>query len=154
MLGSFYTRFKSSDPDFDGLSARADSGFAPDPGLEAYGLWDKIVTTYTRDGLTREEDKLIALSGIAKETQQMLSDDCVAGYGRISCLLNFYGVFETASKPMICLQPDLIGIAHRPGRGRPSMEKRKSIKHNQGYLNDNPRCAGYTPHERRDRPSY
>lgn len=41
--------------------------------------WDGIVDIYTRSALTRQEDKIIALSGIAKEMSFLFDDQYLAG---------------------------------------------------------------------------
>lgn len=50
-----------------------------DPRLDGYAYWDGIVDVYTRCSLTRQSDKLIALSGIAKEMSTLLHDKYLAG---------------------------------------------------------------------------
>ena len=47
--------------------------------LDGYAYWDGIVDVYSRSSLTRQEDKLIALSGIAQEMSLLLNDDYLAG---------------------------------------------------------------------------
>lgn len=47
--------------------------------LDGYAYWDGIVDIYTRSSLTRQEDKLIALSGVAKEMSFLLNDQYLAG---------------------------------------------------------------------------
>ena len=47
--------------------------------LDGYAYWDGIVDVYTRSSLTRQEDKLIALSGIAQEMTLLLNDEYLAG---------------------------------------------------------------------------
>lgn len=51
----------------------------PSMKLKAYEYWDGIVDLYTRCNLTRKEDKLIALSGVAKEIGMIIDDEYLAG---------------------------------------------------------------------------
>ena len=50
-----------------------------DSRLDGYAYWDGIVDVYTRCSLTRQSDKLIALSGMAKEMSIVLNDKYLAG---------------------------------------------------------------------------
>ena len=47
-----------------------------------YSLWDEVVIRYTHAQLTVSSDKLVALSGIAKEVQTMIGDEYKAGLWR------------------------------------------------------------------------
>ena len=47
--------------------------------------WEYILETYTACQLTREEDKLVALSGLAKRMERLLDDEYTAGLWR-KCL--------------------------------------------------------------------
>ena len=49
---------------------------------KAYRPWEYIVSIYATCGLSKEEDKLVALSGIAKEMQRLLKDEYLAGLWR------------------------------------------------------------------------
>lgn len=51
----------------------------PGLNLNIYEYWDGVVDLYSRSNLTREEDKLIALSGISKEIGLILEDEYLAG---------------------------------------------------------------------------
>ena len=51
----------------------------PDFRLDGHAYWDGIVDVYTRSSLTRQEDKLIALSGIAQVMSELLNDKYLAG---------------------------------------------------------------------------
>ncbi|KAK4495030.1 hypothetical protein PRZ48_013357 [Zasmidium cellare] len=53
-------------------------------GAAPYGVWTRIVRAYSRCGLTKKEDKLIALAGIAKKMTDQLDDEYVAGMWRRS----------------------------------------------------------------------
>ena len=52
---------------------------APDSRFLAYKKWATIVKTYSQCLLTKPEDKLIALSGIAKSITSVMDDTYVAG---------------------------------------------------------------------------
>lgn len=47
--------------------------------LDGYAYWDGIIDVYSRSSLTRQEDKLIAISGIAQEMSSLLNDEYIAG---------------------------------------------------------------------------
>ena len=47
-----------------------------------YTWWWKMVRTYTKCALTQENDKLVALSGMAKEMRQCCGDKYLAGHWR------------------------------------------------------------------------
>lgn len=51
-------------------------------GTAPYGAWNRIVQAYTRCGLTKKQDKLVALAGIAKHMASKLDDQYVAGMWR------------------------------------------------------------------------
>lgn len=57
----------------------ARSDVSSESRLDGYAYWDGIVDVYTRSSLTRQEDKLIALSGMAKEMSLLLNDEYLAG---------------------------------------------------------------------------
>ena len=78
-LGLGGTGFKGMDPHVDGRRIRLEEGRDPDPTLNAYHLWDQVVKAYTWSDLTKPEDKLIALSGLAKTVQHMVDDEYLAG---------------------------------------------------------------------------
>jgi hypothetical protein len=46
--------------------------------ITVYSLWDTIVIRYTKANLVVALDKLVALSGVAKETQMMMGDEYMA----------------------------------------------------------------------------
>ena len=53
-----------------------------DPYSLHYGTWSSIVSRYSVTGLTKGEDKLVAISGIAKRMQSLLDDEYLAGLWR------------------------------------------------------------------------
>jgi hypothetical protein len=54
----------------------------PDPRLNSYNLWDKVVHSYTLGSLTVNSDKLIALAGVAQKLQPLLHSEYLAGLWR------------------------------------------------------------------------
>ena len=51
----------------------------PDPDLSFHRIWSDIVWRYSFTSLTKGEDKLVAISGIAKRLQGILNDEYLAG---------------------------------------------------------------------------
>lgn len=49
-----------------------------------YGVWTRIVRAYSRCGLTKKSDKLIALAGIVKQMAAKLDDEYITGMWRRS----------------------------------------------------------------------
>ena len=74
-----HTLFKGLDPEIDGRRLRKVSNNEPDPDLDPYHLWAKVVQAYTSCDLSEPGDKLIAISGIAKRFRSMLNDAYLAG---------------------------------------------------------------------------
>ena len=74
-------RFKGLDPSIDGKRLRRDLGppHLDTDRYDAYYLWNNIITSYSEGVLSHEEDKLIALSGVAKYMQSTLRDRYLAG---------------------------------------------------------------------------
>ena len=54
----------------------------PDPAWLYFCRWNSIVDRYSVTSLTKEEDKLVAISGIAKRMQGLLDDEYLAGLWR------------------------------------------------------------------------
>lgn len=71
--------FKGLDPQKDGARIRRISEEDPHPKFYIYEIWNKIVKAYSRSLLTFGDDKLIALSGIAKRQQLEMNDQYIAG---------------------------------------------------------------------------
>ena len=61
--------------------------------------WDYIVEVYMRSKLTKGEDKLIALSGMAKKMQLVLKDEYLAGLWRSSLVNGMLWWAEDADTP-------------------------------------------------------
>ena len=55
-----------------------DKGIAHEES-EALDIWHRAVMNYSRSDLTKTEDKLVAISGVAKTLQPILQDEYVAG---------------------------------------------------------------------------
>ena len=53
-----------------------------DVPIDTHERWEHLVQTYMSCEITKLEDKLVALSGIAKEMQRLLQDDYLAGLWR------------------------------------------------------------------------
>ncbi|KAF1986510.1 HET-domain-containing protein [Aulographum hederae CBS 113979] len=50
-----------------------------DPWPSIYHVWESIVHTYTRANLTFEDDKLVAISGVARDFQSLMKAEYYAG---------------------------------------------------------------------------
>lgn len=77
--------FKRQDPATDGASIRESNSMgrlSSDQSLNTYSLWSDLVETYSGLSLTKEEDKLIAFSAIAKKMRHLLKDEYLAGLWR------------------------------------------------------------------------
>ncbi|KAF6233270.1 hypothetical protein HO173_008561 [Letharia columbiana] len=74
-------RFKGLDPSVDGQRIRRNVGptHIDTNRFDAYYLWDNIIESYSEGALSHEEDKLIALSGVAKYMETILHDRYLAG---------------------------------------------------------------------------
>src|SRR2546423_1312272 len=64
------------------LDPQKEAHGAPNPEWRFCYLWNRIVAAYMKCGLTKADDKLIALSGIASNMQQVLKDDYLDGLWR------------------------------------------------------------------------
>lgn len=53
-----------------------------EPTLDAYSVWDRIVYMFTCGSLTRESDKLVAISGLAAKMQTFIGGEYLAGMWR------------------------------------------------------------------------
>jgi hypothetical protein len=52
------------------------------PTAWPYQIWQHVVMLYMNCGITKPEDKLVAISGIAKHISHMVNDDYIAGHWR------------------------------------------------------------------------
>ena len=73
------TGLKRLAPSKDRQAQLGDNSSIPEFKLDALEYWDGIVDLYTRSNLTRKEDKMIAISGVAKEMRVILNDTYLAG---------------------------------------------------------------------------
>lgn len=69
-------------PQVDGAQMRKARGLPDDSTLNAFSLWNEIVSGYTKCQLTYSTDKLIALSGIAAEMHKHINGEYLAGMWR------------------------------------------------------------------------
>jgi hypothetical protein len=49
------------------------------PLIDPYYVWNKMLLAYTKCALTKEKDKLVAISAVAKQIQGLAHDDYLAG---------------------------------------------------------------------------
>ena len=75
-------RFKGLNPDKAAERQWRREPYRSDPAIFAYDLWPKVVKAYTHSLLTQPEDKLIAISGIAKRMSTIIHDNYVVGMWR------------------------------------------------------------------------
>ncbi|CAF9938262.1 hypothetical protein IMSHALPRED_000735 [Imshaugia aleurites] len=61
------------------ISRRTSRALLPEQKLPIYEYWQRIVSTYSACNLTRAEDRLVAISGLAKRIQLSLGDEYLAG---------------------------------------------------------------------------
>jgi hypothetical protein len=52
------------------------------PLIDPYYVWNKVLLAYTRGALTKQSDKLVAISAVAKQIQGMTKDRYLAGMWR------------------------------------------------------------------------
>lgn len=81
--GSNWLR-KTHDPTDDLIVSPTGDQSAVSP-YEPYQQWLAALEIYTRGGLTKEKDKLFAISALAKRTREIVKDDYLAGLWR-QCL--------------------------------------------------------------------
>ena len=73
------TKSKRMNPSVDGPLLREAAILPPDPSLNAYTVWTSIVYMYTYGRLSRESDKLVAISGLAATLQTCIGGEYLAG---------------------------------------------------------------------------
>lgn len=71
--------YKVTDPHIEGARAREKRGRSSHPELNAYELWNSIVEAYTRASLTTEDDKFVAIIGLAQHVQKIVNQKYFAG---------------------------------------------------------------------------
>jgi hypothetical protein len=82
--------FKHLDPATDGAKIRKsftqnleqDQSWDMDATTDSFYIWNGILTAYTKCLLTKNQDKLVAISAIAKHFQPILKDEYKAGLWR------------------------------------------------------------------------
>jgi hypothetical protein len=70
---------KSLNPQIEGARQRQLMGLTANDDLVQYGIWDKIIMIYTAGRLTKQSDKLVAISGIARQMKSLLKVRYLAG---------------------------------------------------------------------------
>ncbi|EPE26446.1 hypothetical protein GLAREA_02359 [Glarea lozoyensis ATCC 20868] len=82
------------------LLSRIDQDINPNRVVEHYiDRWHQIVSNYSGRFLTKEEDKLVALSGLAKVYTPLLGDEYIAGIWRSRIFTELLWHAETESFP-------------------------------------------------------
>ncbi|MCJ1403056.1 hypothetical protein MMC11_006279 [Xylographa trunciseda] len=76
------TNAKVNFPLTDGGCRAASSRMQTQLASNAFKLWGRIVYAYTSGALSRESDKLIAISGIAARMREIIDDEYLAGMWR------------------------------------------------------------------------
>lgn len=77
----------------------------PMPDANGYLLWHDIVDSYSSKHLTQATDRLVALSGVAKQAQAALKDDYLAGLWRCNIADDLIW-FTWQQEPMPNLMPE------------------------------------------------
>ncbi|KAK4501730.1 hypothetical protein PRZ48_007539 [Zasmidium cellare] len=80
--GSRPRGIKSLEPYAPGPLEKTDPGDKPDPRFWAYNLWTGIASAYCKCSLTKPEDKVLAIMGLAKHMNGLIKDMYVAGMWR------------------------------------------------------------------------
>ena len=99
---SIYTSFKDRDSQLEVIGAKVTDS---ERHTYALRLWNKLVYEYSSTKLSFETDKLVAISGIAKEIQGILKDDYIAGLWKRNM------VAQLAWRSIRSLTPRTIGSA-------------------------------------------
>ncbi|KAF4635203.1 hypothetical protein G7Y89_g2896 [Cudoniella acicularis] len=73
---------------------------SPKKNQKAYSLWQEMVEAYSECSLTRSEDKLVALSVLAKSMRDATSDEYVAGMWRRTMAFDLPWWRETESRKL------------------------------------------------------
>src|ERR1700722_7064597 len=76
------TGSKRINPIRDGAAIREFKSFPPNPDLHTYSTWGLVVEMYTKGQLTKENDKLVAIAGVAAMFKALLDDEYLAGLWR------------------------------------------------------------------------
>ena len=110
-------RFKDLCPNSYLQQIRRFKGLSINPGVSAHLLWMRVVEAYSRCQLTKPDDKLPALSGIAKRMSVILGDDYVAGMWRR----------YLASELIWFVEPNSVGKLNHELAGRPASYRAPSF---------------------------
>ncbi|KAH8808826.1 heterokaryon incompatibility protein-domain-containing protein [Xylogone sp. PMI_703] len=79
-INTFDSRFKGVDLMSDGKRLRImGSGDRSGDSFNGYFIWRRMLEAYSKSALTREEDKLVAISGLVKWMEKVLNDTYIAG---------------------------------------------------------------------------
>ena len=76
------TSFKSLNPLVDGAKLRQIGPHDSEAKFFGHQLWPRIVEAYSNNLLTKPEDKLIAIAGIARKLADVIGDEYVVGLWR------------------------------------------------------------------------
>ena len=88
---------------------KEDYNIAADPDSSHRSTWSAIVSRYSVTSLTKGEDKLVAISGIAKRMQSLLDDEYLAGLWRkdLPCQLLWWVNDHNPAYPLPPTRPRL-----------------------------------------------
>lgn len=83
----FLSPIKRFNPGVDGIRIRQRDGghifnISQDEFLDAFAVWNEIVTNYSQCCLTQETDRLVAISGVAAKVNETMDDEYLAGMWR------------------------------------------------------------------------
>jgi hypothetical protein len=79
---------------------------------QLHSIWDSLVDDYSTTKLTKQTDKLVALSGLAESWQQHLHDEYLAGLWRMNLYRNL--LWRVAIRPEFDEQPQRPGTYVAP----------------------------------------
>ena len=79
-----------------------------DPVIDALILWGHVVALYTQSSLTKDEDKLVAISAVAKRTAPWVQDEYLAGLWRkyLPYHLLWHVYSSTQYPSYLCVRPN------------------------------------------------
>ena len=98
----FYTRFLAI---IEKISDKEHKGEKTKHVQMARDLWRDVVRTYSKCILTKDEDILVAISGIANIMESTLNDQCIAGLWRSTLLEDLLWISITAVRLFPCRAP-------------------------------------------------
>jgi len=88
-LWSTWTNSTSFRKQLDELKSHGQNIAPPGTRANLYASWDKLLKTYTSCGLTRQEDKFVAISSLVKEMQSVTGDEWLAGFWKTQIIKHF-----------------------------------------------------------------